>query len=161
MISLIVAYDQNFGIGIKNALPWKLSDDLKHFKDTTLNKPIIMGRKTFESIGKALPNRRNIILSTQPNLSIPCCEVYSSLTAAINACKNELEAVIIGGANIYQQSLSLVERMYITKVNTIVKADAFFPEWKTKNWALQSSTLIQASDKNEYSFQVQIWDRDI
>lgn len=159
MISLIVAYDLNQGIGYQNTLPWRLSDDLKLFKKQTLNKPIIMGRTTFDSIGKPLPNRRNIVLSRQQNLQINGCEIFHSINDAILACEDEADIMIIGGANIYNQSLDLVDRMYISIVNTQIEADAHFPVWNKNDWRLSSVENFTKSMRNQFDFKVEIWDR--
>jgi dihydrofolate reductase len=158
ILSIIVAYDHNQGIGINNMLPWKLSDDLKNFKQETLNKPIIMGRKTFESIGKALPGRRNIILSRQ-NISFKNCEVFSNVKLALESVKHENEVMIIGGDNIYKQLVPFADKLYITQVNANVKADAFFPTWDKKIFKSISNRKFNKSDRNQYDFEAQIWEK--
>jgi|APSaa5957512535_1039671.scaffolds.fasta_scaffold94197_2 dihydrofolate reductase len=159
MISLIVAYDLNQGIGYKNTLPWKLTDDLRFFKKQTLNKPIIMGRTTFDSIGKPLPNRRNIVLTRQEDLQIHGCEVFHNIKDALTACKDEPEIMIIGGANIYSQSLGLVNRMYISTVDTQIKADAYFPVWNKDGWSLQAVERFTKNERNQFDFKVETWDK--
>lgn len=133
-ISIIVAAATNHAIGKDNQLLWHISADLKRFKQLTSGHSIIMGRKTFDSIGKPLPNRRSIIISRQEGLLIPGCDVVNSLEAAIALCKEEKEVFIIGGAEIYKQSLHLANKIYLTRVNTVIEGDAFFPEigkeWK-------------------------------
>jgi dihydrofolate reductase len=155
-LSIIVAYDKNRGIGKNNTLPWRLKDDLKFFKETTSRKPVIMGRKTYESIGKPLPNRRNIILSQQ-NIKIEGCEVYSSIEYALDQVQSVPEVFVIGGGNIYQQTLSRANSLYITKVDTIVDADAFFPEWDETKFEMFSSQHFEKSEKNEFDFDIEIW----
>ena len=116
-ISLVVAKSKNNVIGKNNQLPWHLPADLKHFKNLTMGKPIIMGRKTFDSIGKPLPGRRNIIISHQPNLFIDGCEVFHSIDDALSALKNETEVMIIGGANLYAQTIERASRLYLTEID--------------------------------------------
>ena len=160
ILSIIVAYDLNQGIGINNTLPWRLTDDLKFFKKTTLNKAIIMGRNTYDSIGKPLPNRRNIILSRQTKI-ITGCEVYSSMQQALSPLKAEAEVFIIGGASIYKQYLPMANRLYITRINTQVNADTFFPKWDKSQYHKRSTEHFQQSDKNQYDFDIEIWEKVI
>lgn len=161
MLSLIVAYDLNYGIGINNKLPWSLSDDLRHFKNITKNKTIIMGRGTFDSIGKKpLPMRRNIVLSrnthNQPSGNY---ELYNNLQTAISKASlgSSDEIIIIGGAQLYEQSIHLVNKMYITVVNTIVESDTSFPKWNKDNWILSKSKLYDKNKHNEYAFRIDEW----
>jgi dihydrofolate reductase len=133
-ISIIVAHDDKRGIGKNNQLPWHLSKDLKHFKDLTLNHPVIMGRKTFESIGKPLPNRLNIIISrNKQQHSIPGWNVLitDSVTKAIKLAKqkDKNEIFIIGGGEIYTQALPLATKLYLTKVEGDFNCDTFFPDY--------------------------------
>ena len=133
-ISIIVAHDDKRGIGKNNQLPWHLSKDLKHFKDLTLNHPVIMGRKTFESIGKPLPNRLNIIISrNKQQHSIPWWNVLitDSVTKAIKLAKqkDKNEIFIIGGGEIYTQALPLATKLYLTKVEGDFNCDTFFPDY--------------------------------
>src|ERR1700749_3703820 len=116
IVSIVVAISQNHVIGKDNKLLWYLPNDLKHFKDITTGHTVIMGRKTYESVGKPLPNRRNIIITRQ-NITIEGCEVVSSIEEAIKLCQTEQEVFIVGGAEIYKQSLPLVNRIYLTIVH--------------------------------------------
>ena len=152
-ISIIAAMDHDRVIGINNRLPWHLPDDLQHFKIITLGKSIIMGRKTFESIGKALPKRRNIVLSRQSDFSAPGIEIFDSLEAALQACKDEEEVVIIGGENLYQQAKPFVTHLYLTLVDTYVKGDAFFPEWDLSAATLLAECEHPADENHAYSFR--------
>lgn len=135
MISHIAAVSKNRAIGNNGELPWKISEDLKYFKARTLNKCIIMGRKTFDTLGKPLPNRRNVIVTRDKNWSHPGCDVFNNILAAIKHCQtlNEEfgeEIMIVGGAEIYTQTLFLANRLYLTMIDEEVPGDAFYPEWE-------------------------------
>lgn len=153
---------ENRVIGNKNALPWHLPEDLKHFKTTTLGKPIIMGRLTFESIGKPLPGRTNIVVSRQHQWSYPGVKTANSLEGAITLAKAEAESLemneimIIGGANIYHQALPLLDVLYVTEVHAVVEGDAFFPEINPRLWAVAERTGPYKSEKSgfDYSFVI-------
>jgi dihydrofolate reductase len=133
-IALIVAMAKNRTIGINNTLPWRCPEDLKHFKTLTMGHHMIMGRKTFESIGKALPGRTTVIVTRNPHLTIDGCIVVHSLQDAIKACADEKEIFIVGGAELYAQSLEIVNTMYITEIQQDVEGDAHFPEVDKRQW---------------------------
>lgn len=133
-ISIIAAVAENRVIGHKNQLPWHLPNDLRNFKALTLNKPVIMGRKTFESIGKPLPGRENIIITRQQDYPAPGCQVMDSLEQALEYASDQEEVMIIGGANIYEQALPHADRMYITQIHCGFNGDALFPEWNEAEW---------------------------
>ncbi len=152
IISLIVATDENNGIGKDNQLPWHLPADLKHFKTLTTGHPIIMGRKTFESIGKALPNRRNIVISRQQKYTAEGADVVSSLEDAFQLCKDEDEVFIIGGAQIFEHSLILADALYLTVIHHRFDADTFFPEIDQNIWKELESVSHQPDEKNKYSY---------
>ena len=156
ILSIITAMDENRLIGKDNGLPWKIPADLQFFKKVTMNKPIIMGRKTFESIGRPLPGRRNIIITRDNTFLAEGCEVVYSLETAIESVKDVEEAMVIGGANIYQQFLPRADRLYLTKVAGRFDGDAWFPEINFENWELIEKEEHKADEKNEcdYSFQV-------
>jgi dihydrofolate reductase len=158
MIALIVAIDQNNAIGKDNQLLWHLPKDLSFFKNVTSGNAIIMGRKTFESIGKALPNRRNIVISTQKDLQYAGAEITSSLNAAIELVGNA-DCYIIGGGSIYQQSLTLVDRLYITKVAAKFDADTFFPTINWDEWTLVSEEEHHADEKHAHAFSFCVYDK--
>jgi len=126
-LTLIVAYSTNRAIGRDNALPWKLPGDLAHFKRSTLGHPIIMGRKTWDSLGRPLPGRANIVVSRNPAFEAAGATVVPTLEAAIAACGDSAEAFVIGGAQIYTQALALASRVLATEVHAEVEGDAFFP----------------------------------
>jgi dihydrofolate reductase len=151
-INLIVAIDEKNGIGKNNLLPWHLPADLKHFKIITTGHPIIMGRKTFDSIGKALPNRRNIVISKQSGLEIPGAEVCSSLSNAIELCVNEKDVFVIGGAQIFDQAISIADVLYLTIIHEDFNADVFFPEIKMSEWIEEEKNLHEPDEKNLYSY---------
>ena len=152
IISLIVAMDKNNAIGRDNKLLWHLSDDLKNFKKITLNKPIIMGRKTYDSIGMPLPKRENIVISRDKDLKINGVNVYNSIDSAIESCSEHAEVVVIGGANIYEQVLDRVDKMYVTYVDCELEADTFFPKFSESKFKLVDSYKHLKDDKNEYSW---------
>ncbi|MES3019437.1 MAG: dihydrofolate reductase [Bacteroidota bacterium] len=151
-ISLIVATDEQNGIGKNNQLPWHLPADLKHFKTLTTGHPIIMGRKTFESIGKALPNRRNIVISRQSGYTAEGADVVSSLRDAFDLCEDESEAFVIGGAQIFEQSLSQADILYLTVIHHHFEADTFFPKIDSADWIQTESTTHEPDEKNIYSY---------
>ncbi len=158
MIALIVAIDQNNAIGKDNQLLWHLPKDLSFFKNVTSGNAIIMGRKTFESIGKALPNRRNIVISSQKDLQYAGAEITSSLNAAIELVGNA-DGYIIGGGSIYDQSLTLVDRLYITKVAASFNADTFFPIINWDEWTLVSQEDHLADEKHAHAFSFCVYDK--
>lgn len=151
-ISLVVAADEKNGIGKNNQLPWHLPADLKHFKTLTTGHPIIMGRKTFESIGKALPNRRNIVISRQSTYLAEGVEVVSSLPDAFYLCKDDNEAFVIGGAQIFEQALPLASILYLTVIHHQFDADTFFPKIDMANWIKAESSSHEPDEKNIYSY---------
>ncbi|MBK0382320.1 dihydrofolate reductase [Pedobacter sp. SD-b] len=155
-LSLIVATDQENGIGKNNQLLWHLPNDLKFFKKTTSGHSIIMGRKTFDSIGKPLPNRRNIIISRKKDLKIEGVEVYNNLESAVKACADDEEPFIIGGGEIYRESLPFVKHIYITKVHHHFNADTFFPKIEALKWEVIFKEDHQKDDKHafDYSFMI-------
>jgi dihydrofolate reductase len=130
---IIVARDKRSGIGIQNALPWHLPEDLSHFKKTTSGHAILMGRKTFESIGRPLPNRRNIVITRNPDWKADGIEICHSLEDA-KALVKEQTAYIIGGAEIYRQALDLANKMIITEIDQTFECDAFFPTFSNDAW---------------------------
>lgn len=154
LVSLIVALSENRVIGKDNDLMWRLSADLKRFKSLTTGHHIIMGRKTYESIGRPLPNRTNIIISRQKNYQQDNCIVVASLAEAIEVGGADKEIFVIGGGEIYKQAIDLVDRMYITLVHDTYDGDTFFPEMDKAKWNLVSEESHCADAKNEvnYSF---------
>lgn len=151
-ISIIVAISENNAIGKDNQLLWHLPADLKYFKNRTTGYTVIMGRKTFDSIGKPLPNRRNIIITRQKELTLSGCEVYHSLEDAIAHCEGEKEIFIIGGDSIYKESLPLINKIYLTQVHQTFEADAFFPVLNMNEWNIIKKEDFEADEKNKYAY---------
>jgi dihydrofolate reductase len=134
-LSIIVAMTKSRVIGKAGGLPWRLPEDMQHFKATTMGHAIIMGRKTHESIGRALPGRRNLVVSHQPGLTFPGCEVFASLDEALAAARaGDPEPVIIGGAAIYALALPLATRLHLTEVQADVEGDTYFPDFDERAW---------------------------
>ena len=133
-ISLIVAMAKNRTIGINNTLPWRCPEDLKHFKALTMGHHMIMGRKTFDSIGKPLPGRTTVVVSRNAGLQIEGCIVVNSLQQAIAACAGDNEIFVVGGAELYAQALPLVHTLYITEIQQEVEGDAHFPALARNDW---------------------------
>ena len=159
MISLIVAVSANGVIGRGGELPWHLSDDLKRFKQLTLGKPIVMGRKTFESIGRALSGRQNIVLTRQSEFVADACDVVSSVDAAIATAGDTGEVMVIGGSDIYKLFLPLAERIYMTRVHMDIDGDARFPELDDDQWQETKREHHDADDSNEYEFTTSVLER--
>ena len=139
-------------IGVNNTLPWHLSEDLKHFKSLTTGHTIIMGRKTYESIGRPLPNRRNIVISRNMEASYEGAEVVQSIDDAFSISRNDNEVFVIGGSNIYEQALSLVDHLYITEIKKSFSGDTFFPEINKQIWIESSREDHITNDGLEFSF---------
>lgn len=152
-ISIVVAIAQNNAIGKDNKLLWHLPKDLKHFKEITTGGTIIMGRKTYDSVGRPLPNRRNIVITRQ-QIEIPGCEVINSVEAALDLCRDEAEVFIIGGAEIYKLALPHTDKIYLTIVHQDFEADAYFPEIKEDIWKEIERQNHEPDEKNPlpYSF---------
>lgn len=158
IIASIVVTDLNNAIGKNNQLLCHLPADLKFFKATTMGCPVIMGRKTYESIGRLLPGRKNIVISRKSDYKIEGAEIYHSLEAAINSCKEE-KIFIIGGAEIYKHSFNLATEVYRTLIQHKFEADAFFPELKKEEFKLTWEECHEADEKNPYKYCFQKWER--
>jgi len=154
LISMIAAMANNRVIGANNTMPWHLPADLTHFKRITLGKPIIMGRKTYESIGKALPGRLNIVISKDRSLTLNDASVVQNCELAIAAAGKAEEVMIIGGGTIYRHFLPLCQRLYLTQIDLEVAGDTYFPDYQADFWwqtlDKESNTL---NDKNPYNYQ--------
>ena len=149
MISLIVAASTNNVIGAKGDLPWRLSADLKRFKALTMGKPIVMGRKTYESIGRPLPGRQNIVITRQDNYAPEGCTVVQSVEGAI-AAANAPEIMIIGGGHIYEAFMPMAERIYLTRVDADIDGDTYFPEISGDQWQEVARQEQAADADNDY-----------
>lgn len=155
MISIIVAMAENNVIGKGNDLPWRLSGDLKHFAKITTGNTVVMGSNTFKSIfarlGKALPNRKNVVLSSKKAENFPGAEVFHSIDNIIELGKKE-NVFIIGGAKVYHDFISLTDKLYITKIHAKIDGDTFFPTWNEQDWKLVKSENHLKDDKNEFDY---------
>ena len=152
IVTIVVAMGENNAIGKNNELLWYLPKDLRHFKTITKGHTVIMGRKTFESVGKPLPNRRNIIITRNTDLAIEGTEVVHTLEDALKLCKQDEEVFIIGGAEIYKIAMPHTDKIYLTVVHENFEADAFFPEIDHNLWLETASEKHLPDDKNNLSF---------
>lgn len=159
-LCLIVAVSRNGVIGLNNQLPWHLPEDLKYFKSVTMGKPIVMGRKTYDSIGRPLPGRTNIVITRDASWSAPGVEVAQTLETALElgatACDaaGVEEIMVIGGEQIYRMTLDSAERLYLTQVDAEVEGDAFFPEIDPKIWNQVSVQVPEKTDTHPYKFLI-------
>jgi dihydrofolate reductase len=158
IVSIVVAIAENNAIGNNNQLLWHLPADLKHFKNITTGHTVIMGRKTYDSVGKPLPNRRNIIITRQ-DISIAGCQVVKSIEDALALAAGEQEVFIVGGAEIYKQSIHLTDRIYLTIVHQKFDADTFFPEIDYNDWTQTARTDHQPDEKNKFPYSFITLDR--
>jgi len=159
-VSLIAAMANNRVIGLDNKMPWRLPADLAHFKQITLGKPIIMGRKTFDSIGRPLPGRDNIVLTRNDSWSASGVVVKSSLEDALNHCDGSAEVMIIGGAKVYEQALPIANAMYLTFIELDTPGDAFFPRWSNECWVEERSQRYVSCEQNPYDYRFTQWRRE-
>ena len=162
IISLIAALTENHVIGKNNDLPWHLPDDMKYFMQTTKGHVVIMGRKNYESLPpkfRPLPDRLNIVISRQKNFIAPGCTVVNSLDAAIRIAKsaNEKELFIIGGAEIFELSMSIADRLYLTEINTELDGDTYFPQVDKKNWTEVSRNPHLKDDRHKFNFDFVVY----
>lgn len=158
-LAIIVATDQQGLIGRDNDLPWKLSADLQYFRQVTMGKPLIMGRNTHQSIGRALPGRQNIVVTKNANFSAEGCTVVHSVAEALKACHDAKEVMVMGGASLYEQFLPHAERLYLTQVNASLDGDTWFPDWQKTEWHQVSREDHLADHKNEYNYSFMVFDR--
>jgi dihydrofolate reductase len=156
-ITLVVARARDGAIGRGNALPWHLPEDLQHFKATTLGHPIVMGRRTFESIGRPLPGRRNLVLSRDTGWSSPGCEHAASLEDAIGRCAGLPELFVVGGGRLYAEAMSVADRLIVTDVGIDVEGDTFFPPIDPGEWVCTRSDLGISRTGIEYA--IRTWER--
>lgn len=152
IISLIAAIGKNRIIGNKNSLPWSLPADMKHFKYLTTGKPVIMGRKTYESMGRPLPDRTNIIITRDQKYKAENCIVVHSLDNALKAAQNAEEIMIIGGSQIYKEFLPKANKLYITQIDADFEGDTYFPEYKIEEWEETSYKEHERDKDNPYNY---------
>ena len=160
MISIIVAIAENMAIGKNNDLLWHIPEDMKRFKRITSGHPVIMGKRTFESLPRRpLPNRRNIVITDIPEEQIEGCEMAYSIPDALAKCNPHEENFIIGGASVYRQFLPIADRLYLTRVHKSFDADVFFPEIEFSKWDIVSSESFPPDDVNDFSYTFEICSR--
>ena len=159
IISIIVAMDKKGVIGLEGDLPWHLSADLKHFKVITMSKPLIMGRRTHESIGHPLPGRQNIVLTRGKNFKADGCTIVHSLDDALHAAGDVDEVMIMGGSGIYDQSLACADRLYLTEVHTEIEGDTFFPEFNKDDWLEIEREDHSADETNAFDYSFVVMER--
>ncbi|HEX5804098.1 MAG TPA: type 3 dihydrofolate reductase [Azospira sp.] len=152
ILALIAALDRDRLIGRDNALPWRLPEDLRHFKATTLGKPVIMGRKTWESLGRPLPGRRNIVVSRNADYALQGAELVGSLEAALRLAAEAEEVFVIGGAELYRQALPLAQRLYLTEIDASHAGDAWFPAFAADEWREAAREEHTSADGLAYAF---------
>ncbi|HJT74703.1 MAG TPA: dihydrofolate reductase [Chitinophaga sp.] len=163
-ISIIVAASENNVIGINNHLPWHLPVDMKYFRDTTIGKPIVMGRKSFDELGKALPGRPNIVITRQKDFTRDGIYVVPSLEAGIEKAKtfNTEEIFVTGGGEIFKLALDsdLIDRLYLTRVHATVQGDTCFPQFNPKGWKLVKDEFHDKDERHAHSLTFQVWERE-
>jgi len=151
-LSIVVAMDDNNLIGKGNGLPWHLPADLTFFKKITTGHSILMGRKTYDSIGKTLPNRRNIVITRNTDVSIPGCEVVDSIEKALSITQDEEEIMVIGGANLFEQLLPEVNKLYITRIEGEFEGETYFPHYDENDWLELSCESHQPDEINKHAY---------
>ncbi len=161
LISLIVAAASNNAIGKDGKLPWHLPNDMKHFKNVTWGMPVIMGRKTFESLGKALPGRKNIVITRQQHWQQDGAVAVKSMDDALFVANatDANEVMVIGGGEIYKAMFDKAKRIYLTRVEAEPEADTFFPVIQPQQWKLISQKNYEADEKNDFNYSFQLWER--
>ncbi len=161
IISFVVAAATNNAIGKDGTMPWHLPNDMKHFKNITWGMPVMMGRKTFESLGKALPGRKNIVITRQNEWQADNIVAVKSIEDALLVAKetDAKEVMVIGGGEIYNALLNKAKRIYLTRVEAKPEADTFFPSIDPQHWHLVSQKNHEADEKNDYNYSFQVWER--
>jgi dihydrofolate reductase len=157
-VTIIAAMARNRAIGLDGEMPWYLPAELKHFKQSTMGKPMVMGRKTWESIGRVLPGRQNIVVTRNPSFQAPGCTLAGSLELAMDLAQGE-EVMIIGGGQLYELAMAVADRMILTRVDCEPDADTWFPEWQPQDWRQASVRNESANEKNPHAYQVIEWVR--
>jgi len=155
-LSIIAAIASNNVIGKNNKVPWRIPEELKHFYKLVYGKPVVMGRKTYESIGKPIKNSPNVILSHSPSLQLAGCRVVNSVAAVLNLYQNDVEVMVIGGESIYRQFLPFVNKMYLTFIDHRFDGDAYFPKWPASDWEIIEECAVQS---HLYPYRLLTWQR--
>ena len=158
-ISIIAAMAKNRVIGIDNTLPWRLPADMAHFKALTMGHHIVMGRKTYESLGRPLPGRTSVIITRSPDFEAPGCIVAGSIEQALAACRGDAEVFVIGGAELYRQALTFADRIYLTEIQAEFAGDAFFPEFDRGAWKETQRVACEPDEKNSLACHFVVYDR--
>jgi dihydrofolate reductase len=158
-ISLIVAVSTNNVIGVHGELPWHISEDLRRFRELTTGKTLVMGRKTFDSIGQPLPKRRNIVITRDPEFTAPGCDIAASPDAAIEAAGESTEIMVIGGSQIYAAFLPRARRIYLTRIHAHIDGDTYFAALDEADWKLVACEEHAANEARRYSFAFMTYDR--
>lgn len=158
-ISLIVAQSTNRVIGVDGQLPWRLPDDLRRFRDLTMGKPIIMGRATWESIGRPLPGRQNIVMSRNADLVAPGCEVANSVDDALRLAGDSPEVMVIGGGHVYRAFLAMAKKIYLTTVDVELAGDAYFPVLDEREWVSVASESLPATESRPLAYTFAVLER--
>ncbi|OFZ71245.1 MAG: diacylglycerol kinase [Betaproteobacteria bacterium RBG_16_58_11] len=158
-ISIISAMASNRAIGIRNTLPWQLPEDLKHFKALTMGHHIVMGRKTYDSIGKPLPGRDTVIVTRNADYAVPGCLAVNSLDAALTVSHGDTEVFFVGGAELYRQALAIAHRIYLTEIQRVFDGDAFFPEFDPSQWIETARDKHRTEGANGFEYHFVIYDR--
>ncbi len=158
-ISLVAAMAKNRVIGVNGEMPWHLPGELQYFKELTMGKPIIMGRTTFESIGRPLPGRRNIVISRQPHLLPTTVDAVASPAEALALVADIPEVMVIGGGQIYQHFLPQATRLYITHIDLEVSGDTFFPDWGKEGWARETLRQVPAKGTEQPGYTAYVYEK--
>ena len=161
-LSHLVAADENNIIGGNNTLPWHLPNDLKYFKNRTWGMPVIMGRKTYESVDKPLPGRRNIVITSNNEWQREDVFTAANLQSAIEIAgeTDAKEIFIIGGGEIFKQSIDLINRIYLTRVHANVQGDIYYPQFNKSQWRLDSAKRFEADEKHQYAYTFEVWEKN-
>ncbi|MDQ0245399.1 dihydrofolate reductase [Bacillus fengqiuensis] len=160
MISLIAAMDENRLIGKNNDLPWRLPADLAYFKKITMGHVIVMGRKTFESIGKPLPGRENVIVTSQQDYKVEGASIVHSIEELLQLDEDSKEVFVIGGAHLYEQTLAHAHRLYLTEIQEQFEGDAYFPQIDERKWSVASKIEGIKDEKNPYIYYFTVYERE-
>lgn len=158
-LSIVAAMDRNRLIGADDRLPWRLPADLAHFKRLTLGKPVLMGRRTHESIGRPLPERHNIVVTRDPGFRADGCTVVHSIEAGLAAAAAASEVMVIGGASVYAQCLARASRMYLTRIDAEFEGDTFFPAWNPSEWREVERRAFEPDERNAYPYRFEVLER--